>query len=259
MRPTYTLTFGDQAENHVGMEKLGAAADRGLTLRDLTTLRSTFDSNGFTTELYDLSVLIDDEKVRSETDPAHILVLRKGLAGLLRRPDDVDAFFDEQKALTKDEKAKMYGRVVNKHARHNLCFSDVGHPPDYEAGRGTVVPFEQVPLLSSVRERIHELIGHRLVAEGNYYYDPTRCGIGYHGDSERRIVVGIRVGESMPLHFRWYHQSEVVSHTLKLSLEHGDVYVMSDKAVGHDWKLRSRYTLRHAAGSAKFLDEEHDR
>ena len=255
--PTYTLTFGDQAENHVGMEKLGEALDRGLTLQDLTRLRVALD--GFPTELYDLSELLDDEKVRGETEPAHVLVIRQGLAGLLTRPEEVDAFFEEQHALPKDEKAKMYGRVVNKHARHNLCFSDVGHPANYEAGLGTVIPFTQVPLLSEVRERIRELIGHRLVAEGNYYHNPSKCGIGYHGDSERRIVVGIRVGATMPLHFRWYHQSEVISRTRKLSLAHGDVYVMSDKAVGHDWKLRTRYTLRHAAGSAKFLDQEHDR
>ena len=28
-----------------------------------------------------------------------------------------------------------------------------------------------------------------LVAEANYYYDLEKCGIGYHGDAERRIVV----------------------------------------------------------------------
>ena len=28
---------------------------------------------------------------------------------------------------------------------------------------------------------------------------------------------------------------------------------MSEKAVGADWKLRSKYTLRHAAGAKKYL------
>lgn len=252
---TYTLTFGDQAENHVGMEKLGTPVEKGLTLDDLNKLRSTFELRGFRTEVHDLSLLFDDEKVREQVDPAYVLIIRQGLKGL---SENMDAFFDEQKALPKDEKAWMYGRVVNKHARHNLCFADVGHAANYEAGQGTVVPFSDVPLLAQVRVHIAELIGHTLVAEGNYYYDVNKCGIGYHGDSERRIVVGIRVGANMPFHYRWYRHSEVVSRTLKLHLSHGDVYFMSDKAVGYDWKLRSKYTLRHAAGSAKFLDEEHD-
>jgi len=31
-------------------------------------------------------------------------------------------------------------------------------------------------------------------------------------------------------------------------LEDGDMYIMSEKASGFDWKKRSIYTLRHAAG-----------
>jgi len=38
-----------------------------------------------------------------------------------------------------------------------------------------------------------------------------------------------------------------------LSLNHGDMYVMSEKATGWDWKYRSRATLRHAAGADKYL------
>ena len=33
----------------------------------------------------------------------------------------------------------------------------------------------------------------------------------------------------------------------------GDMYIMSEKAVGNDWKRRSIPTLRHAAGGMKYL------
>lgn len=33
----------------------------------------------------------------------------------------------------------------------------------------------------------------------------------------------------------------------------GDIYVMSDKAVGYDWKKKTINTLRHAAGAEKYL------
>jgi hypothetical protein len=32
----------------------------------------------------------------------------------------------------------------------------------------------------------------------------------------------------------------------------GDIYVMSEKAVGTDWLKKNTFTLRHATGSAEF-------
>ncbi len=32
----------------------------------------------------------------------------------------------------------------------------------------------------------------------------------------------------------------------------GDIYVMSEKAVGTDWHMKKIFTLRHATGCAQF-------
>ena len=45
-----------------------------------------------------------------------------------------------------------------------------------------------------------------LKGEANYYYDIAKCGIGYHGDSERRKVVAVRLGAALPLYFQWYRR-----------------------------------------------------
>jgi alkylated DNA repair dioxygenase AlkB len=255
---TFTLTFGEVCENHVRNEQIGHLAEKGFSLEELQHIRRYFDERGCSTELLNLNeLLFEDDEEKDKAEPAYVLVLRDGL-GTLLSPSEKKEFYEEQDQLEKDKKVKMYGRVVNKHARHNLCFADEGHASDYENGMGTVVAFRDVPCLSKVREMIHEITGKRLYAEGNYYYDTRKCGIGYHGDAERRLVVGIRVGEEMPLHYRWYKNSRVVSKTLKLSLGDGDMYVMGEKAVGFDWKMRSKYTLRHAAGAAKFLDGKKD-
>ena len=42
-------------------------------------------------------------------------------------------------------------------------------------------------------------IGQDLQAERNYYYDRNKCGIGYHGDSERLKVIVVRLGKTIPL------------------------------------------------------------
>jgi len=115
-----------------------------------------------------------------------------------------------------------------------------------------------LPLLSNVRDKLVEIIGKPakgLVAEGNYYYDINKCGIGFHGDAERKKVIGIRVGATLPLHYQWFKESKPISERVKLSLNHGDIYLMSEKAVGTDWKKKKIPTLRHAAGCEKFLKE----
>lgn len=76
----------------------------------------------------------------------------------------------------------------------------------------------------------------------------NKCYIGLHGDTERRLVVAFRLGASFPIFYQWYQWSKTVGHTIKFDLNNGDMYIMSDKAVGFDWKKKKIHTLRHAAG-----------
>ena len=56
----------------------------------------------------------------------------------------------------------------------------------------------------------------------------------------------------MPIHYNWYYQGNPIGKNCKLMLNHGDIYIMSEKAVGFDWKSRNKYTLRHSAGCEKY-------
>ena len=155
-----------------------------------------------------------------------------------------------------DSKAFMYGRVVNKHARHNLCFDEEGQVPDYESGKGRVVAWSDSPLLREVRNQLSTFIskGSELAAEGNYYYDVNKCGIGFHGDAERKKVIALRVcsGKCHPLHYQWFHKGNPIGKRAVIELEDRDLYVMSEKTVGTDWKKKLIPTLRHATGIEKF-------
>jgi hypothetical protein len=252
---TTTITFGDCAENHVGMQKLGALAPCGFTAAELAAARDRFEAAGCDCELVDLVAAGCVEEHRPE--PASVLVVRGGVDALLAASGGTAAeLLAEQEALEPDTKALMRGRVVNKVARHNLCFADVAQEPDYERGRGRVVAFGDLPLTAAARAALAEFFGAKAaqaVAEANYYYDAARCGIGFHGDSERRLVVALRLGATMPLHYQWFLRGAPVGARIALSLDHGTLYAMSAKAVGTDWKRRVVPTLRHAAGCAKYL------
>ena len=112
-------------------------------------------------------------------------------------------------------------------------------------------------LLQKIQNELPKFLGkkaHNLKAEGNYYYDVKKTYIGLHGDSERRKVVAVRLGESIPLYYVWFKEGEMISNVVKIeSLQHGDLYIMSEKAVGTDWKKKKICTLRHGAGAEKYV------
>ena len=63
--------------------------------------------------------------------------------------------------------------------------------------------------------------------------------------------MGVRLGpgaHGMPLKYQWYQNHRAVGRTGRIMLNPGDIYIMSEKAVGFDWKRSSILTLRHAAG-----------
>jgi hypothetical protein len=255
---TCTITFGDQAENHVGMQKIGSLASEGFSKTDLEVSKSWFDERGIATELIALHDSLPEAILQSHPGmEAYVLIARGGVSVMLDMPDGADKLMWEQRSLERDTKAFMKGRVVNKHARYNLCFGSFDQEPDYENKKGRVVSFGSVPLLQRLREGWEGVVGAKgaeLEAEGNYYYDLAKCGIGYHGDTERRKVIAVRLGASMPLCYLWFQDSIVVSQRIDLTLQHGDVYFMSEKATGQDWLKKKVPTLRHAAGSRKFIE-----
>ena len=68
------------------------------------------------------------------------------------------------------------------------------------------------------------------------------------------MVIAIRTGNNtMPLHYQWFYRSKSVGRNFSVDIAPGDLYVMSEKAVGTDWKKKSILTIRHASGAAKYV------
>ena len=248
MKQTISLTFAESVENHKGMEIIGNFSENGFQIDELEVLTKKY--NG---EIHYLNQLPIYDGV-PEQDEAAIVIFRDGLKKIF----DIDQkdMIKEQDKLSKDTKCYMYGRVVDKKARHNLCFAEFDQEPEYEKGKGTVVDFNKLKILNSLRKEIGEKFGEQfkdLYAEGNYYYDISKTYIGFHGDTERRKVLCVRLGESFPIHYQWYYKYDKVGDLMSFDIKGGDIYIMSEKAVGHDWKKRNICTLRHAAGDIEII------
>eukprot|EP01038_Epipyxis_sp_PR26KG_P014389 gene14389-19312_t len=245
-----TLTFGDCAENHVGMQSIGEMDLNGYSLDDIMTF---VNNNNFHPSQIELTPLHEMETTQQnqQLPEAWLLVIREGIKVCVNDTD----LWNEMINLDWDTKAKMKGKVVNKHARYNLCFDENSQESCFEEGKGTIVKFMDVPVLNTLLNYFKLTMpkSENLKVEGNYYYDVEHCGIGYHGDSERKKVIGVRLGSTMPLRFQWYQNGERTSDQREFMLNHGDIYIMSEKTVGTDWKKRKIPTLRHAAGCLKYI------
>ena len=257
-----TLTCGDQAENHKGMEMIGNLVEKGegFQYEDLVAIRTQMELRGAHCELISLgsgSESGSGSGSGSGSEEAFFLRIRGGIEALLQESEYTEKqLTKEHIGLKYDKKAWMYGRIVSKHARWNLCFDEESREACYEEGKGSIVSWDDVPILKIVLRQLEDVIGKKaenLKVESNYYYDMKKCGIGFHGDSERRKVIGIRLGNtSMPLHYQWYFQGNAIGERIVIPLDPGDIYVMCEKAVGTDWKKKKIPTLRHAAGCSRF-------
>lgn len=252
MNSTITLTFGESAENHTGMQMIGQTGDinTGYNIDDLKEIIENIkDINYISYELIELNQLTENN-----TEPAYILIIRNGLSLFC---NDRIKFYNDLFNLDWDKKYydTRRSKVMNKQARYNLCFSDMDQEPIYEEKKGRIVSFDKIPMLKDMRNNLHKYLGaksRKLMCEGNLYYDINKCGIGWHGDSERKKVIGVRLGCSMFLKYQWFHKSKPIGEIKTIKLDNGDIYIMSEKATGYDWKSRNKITLRHCAGALKY-------
>ena len=256
-----TFTFGDAGENHVGMQMIGniGKIGSGFDLNDLSSAKEIFESKNLECELICLNDLYDDENddALDKIEKGYLLVIRNGIQYFINEENASSLIYKEMNAFDWDRKYKCQrrNRVLNKNARANVCFDCDSQEPNYEECKGRIVGYDRVPYLNDIREKIVEVLGEKgrdLICEGNRYFDLKKCGIGWHGDKERRKVIAFRIGATLPLKFKWFHRSKSFGKVCTIDLNDGDMYVMSEKAVGYDWMCRSKYTLRHSAGSDKF-------
>lgn len=208
MTQTITITFGDVAENNPGMQKIGKLADSGFTYQDLLDTENNFIK--FSEQCPELKIATEIINLNTynnmEGDPAYLLIIRNGINMLLYNDNvNADNLYTEQNNLIPDKKATFRGKVLNKLARHNLCYDEKSQVADYEAGKGTVIAYNTVPLLNIIKTQLPVFFTEKsqnLRAEANYYYNPDKCGIGFHGDGERKKVIALRLGVSIPLHYQ---------------------------------------------------------
>jgi len=257
LKPTWSLTVGNGGENHTGMEFLGNLrkkgqgwdVDRLLYAKDI--LESIFDKN---VELFNLNEeCLQGVNIPKGSKPkdAYLMVVRNFLSENVHK--------NMIKELGSYEWDRKYWdtrrqKVLNKLARANVCYGKEGRAANYAEGKGTIIGFDQSPLVGNLLKVVEILMqDNGLIVEGNQYDNVSKNGIGPHGDTERVCVSCLRVGESMPMKFGMFWNCKLRGKPFETVINGGDLDFMSEEAVGAEWKSRSKWIWRHCAGAPKYL------
>jgi len=284
-----SLTCAPGGENHAGMEIIGRmpVKGEGFKATDMEGLGPYFKNLGFDSSVLNLNNLSGQNTIMGlgSDDQARVLLLRRWIQATFEVTtvqdiykeliaDTWDAeYLDKNKyriEIVDGVETKVRGKRMNKRARTNLCYvAGREQDPDVWKGKGRIVDLKKKIALNQAVDRLRGMIEAGLieigsktkveinVVEGNRYYNLKTTGIGFHGDTERVVVICISIGcDNYPMRWQWFKDGMPLGNPIDITLNCGDVYIMSEKAVGADWKLRSIYTLRHAAGAKKYTGLE---
>lgn len=263
------ITCGDAGENHQGMEMVGSLGSQGsgFTVQDLTKIKQYLATLNKQADLIDLSntMAIGPDKQKKE---AAVLILRNYLD-----ETEINQLYQELTSVPWDNKYwdTRRQKVLNKRARENLLFlKGVSQEADYPNKKGRIVDINSLSKFDEILTQLFDIINQEtdgkaqhLIAEGNRYFKKkmidsklknVKNGIGWHGDAERRKVICLCIGGvQYPMHWQWFYKHKPLNlNPYKVALNSGDVYIMSEEAVGQRWKNSSEYTMRHSAGDVSF-------
>ena len=261
--PRWAVTFGEVAILHVGGAEMGEGIrEHGFSVPELERFRTMLAAKGAECELVDVSAPLPTGEMQ-RTHAAATLVVRNGaqffcdVGSEEAVPNVANMLRAEQQEIPYDRKFwnARQRKTLNKRARLNTTFgpTDVAASEDFR--QPTVHKFP--PHLAAFRAGLEVLLGPKasgLNAEGNHYFE-RKSGIGFHGDAERKIVICLSLGGASVLRYHWRTpgSSEHTLPPVDLRVGHGDVYIMSEKATGFDWKHRSKVRVVHGAGLTSTL------
>eukprot|EP00808_Paulinella_micropora_P002645 g38155.t1 len=132
-----------------------------------------------------------------------------------------------------------------------LHFGPTDQEQSFAAGRAGAVAFGRLPVLSRLRRGLEGLLPEAWPlgpAQGLWYADSRWQGVYPHGHTDSPGVLGVRLGAPLQLHWHWYQRQALVGRRLRLSLDAGDLYLLSAKAAGFDWRRASALRELGAAG-----------
>lgn len=255
---SFHLLFCDVANHGDGMQKVGNICDSGFTNENL--LRYYQNLTPGKASIYNIKDCLPTTLY--QIPDCYVLVIKDYFK------DQVDEI---QKILSTKESSDESGitgvnwdteRISGLKLLHNklgnkLIFCELDnnwkYPFSPHQNVGTIYNTRFIPSLFSIQRELQNQLGYLPVIDGTYFYDLNECYTPFHQVKDRKKLVGLGIGETQPLQFRWFHGSTVCSDTMSIPIEHGDLYIISQSAAGIQKEKQTKLYLKYGIGTNKAL------
>ncbi len=265
-----TIVFGNKRKNKFTSEKLEDDDVPGLSLYDLLEIKKFVKKEyKCKCDVYDLTQCMKDVEVNVDLAEANVIVIRGLFADILDKANKVFTTDEEVikrgsiKSVKWDDNAFIRGELKRSSARKFLLFERLGvnevckKEMDSTTLKASVYNIDKFPLMEIMSERIEDIVSRiyerddiELRVEGNFYYDLDKTQLPFHRDRERSLTIACRFGDNFPTLFSYFHENIRISDIHNLTVNAGDVYIMTKHASGY--KLGpGALVVKHAAGRTK--------
>lgn len=190
--------------------------------------------------LHKKSSIIDLNKILLQFDNR-----RTEIATILVIPNYVtNDLYQTLLSIDWDKKVLLRNKVVNRVGKYVISINNEAQEPNYEQGQYRVVSYNELEDLKVVKNNLEKIAKHHLLCRGDYNYNHEKLKLKYQGGKVNNMMC-IHLGDPIQLSYKWFFSNKPVSESTGFTLNHGDLYIMSEKATGHDYKLKKNPILKH--------------
>lgn len=170
------------------------------------------------------------------TEIASILVIKNYITNNI---------YQEALGINWDKKVLLRNKVVNRIGKYAITIDNFPEEPNYEQGQYRVISYDSLPKTNKLKNKLSLVFNQdALECQGEYYCDQEKLKLKYQGSKVNNMMC-VHLGNSIQLSYKWFFANKPVSDDMKIILEHGDLYIMSEKATGHDYKLKKNPILKY--------------
>lgn len=248
------LMFCDIANHGHGMQQIGNICDSGFTNEHLLWMCSNINSDKAV--LYNVTSILP--KTLYQIPDSYVLVLKgffteqaNSLYQTMLTPEGSNGSFIT--GVNWDNERIHNGKLVSNRLGNKLLFYDLNsawkYPLSINDKCGTIYNSKLIPTLDLFQKMLQQQVGFLPVVDATYYYNTKECFTPLHQVKDRKKIVGLGIGATMPLQFRWFHGSISCSDTMTIPIEHGDLYILSQGAAGMHKEKQTKLYLKYGIGS----------
>lgn len=252
------LMFCDIANHGDKMQNVGLICDSGFTNENLSLYQKNLGSDIAT--IYNVKDCLP--RTLMEIPDCYVLVIKDYFEDYV---DDLweTLMTNEASQGTKitgvnwDSTRIKDGKIINNNLGYKLIFTDLRgswkYPFSPYDNRGTVYNSNFLPSLSHIQTTLQAQLGYLPVVDGTLYYNTDECFTPLHQVKDRKKLVGLGLGETVPLQFKWFHSNIPCSETMSIPIDHGDLYIISQAAAGIHKEKQTKLFLKYGVGNNKAL------